>query len=268
MPAMKSPFPGMDPYLEPRWSDVHPTLLTLAKEALQPALPPGLRARSEERVLLENVEGELRGYRSDVAVVSIPPDRRPVPGSPGAGGTATIEPVLVDLPSRPPFERFVQIVDVSSGHRVVTVIEVLSPWNKRGGRLNEDYRRKIEDYADAEVNVVEIDLLRSSRSRLGIGQEDLPIQRRTPYLVCVRRASRLNRWEVYPLPLREPLPRVPVPLRAKTDADVPLDLQPLIERAYIAGGHDDIDYAVDADPPLEGDDARWADELLKSAGRR
>jgi hypothetical protein len=26
---MKSPFPGMDPYLESRWSDVHPKLIAL-----------------------------------------------------------------------------------------------------------------------------------------------------------------------------------------------------------------------------------------------
>ena len=67
---MKSPFPGMDPYLEARWSDVHVTLIALIKEALQPLLPRGLRARSEERVLLEDAQGEaLTSYRSDVALV-------------------------------------------------------------------------------------------------------------------------------------------------------------------------------------------------------
>ena len=258
----------MDPYLEVRWSDVHVKLLTYIGETLQPLLPRDLRARSEERVLLEASEGDLRHYRGNIAVVELPRGREPHVATAGARpGTAMMEPVLIDLAERPPFDRFVQIIDVSSGNRVVTVIEVLSPWNKRGGRLNEEYRRKVEDYADAGVNVVEVDLLRSARGRLPVGQEDLPVHRRTPYLVCVRRATRLNRWEVYPLPLREPLPRVPVPLRP-TDADVPLDLQPLIERVYVAGGHDDIDYSVDPDPPLEGDDQGWADALLKSAGRR
>ena len=41
-----SPFPGMDPYLESRWSDVHVKLIGFIGEALQPLLPPALRARS------------------------------------------------------------------------------------------------------------------------------------------------------------------------------------------------------------------------------
>ena len=30
----------------------------------------------------------------------------------------------------------------------------------------------------------------------------------------------------------------------------------------------DIDYSEDPDPPLTGDDARWADALLREQGRR
>jgi hypothetical protein len=52
--AMLSPFPGMDPYLEARWSNVHTTHIALIQEILQPALPFGLRARAEERVLLQS----------------------------------------------------------------------------------------------------------------------------------------------------------------------------------------------------------------------
>jgi hypothetical protein len=37
---------------------------------------------------------------------------------------------------------------------------------------------------------------------------------------------------------------------------------------YTGGGYDDLDYTVDADPPLAGDDALWADQLLKDAGLR
>ena len=53
-----------------------------------------------------------------------------------------------------------------------------------------------------------------------------------------------------------------IPLRKKDD-DAPLDLQALIEQCYRNGSYDDdIDYNRDPDPPLEGADARWADELL------
>src|SRR5438128_2440789 len=138
---MKSPFPGMDPYLETRWSDVHVRLIAYVAESLQPQLPRDLRARSEERVFLETVEEEaLAGYRSDIAVVET---SRPA----GAirettSSLATVEPVIVDLYAGPDVDRFIHIIDVSSGNRVVTAIEILSPWNKTSGRLNADYRKK------------------------------------------------------------------------------------------------------------------------------
>jgi hypothetical protein len=66
---------------------------------------------------------------------------------------------------------------------------------------------------------------------------------------------------------RQPLPPLPIPLRS-VDADIVLPLQPFIDRAYVAGGHDDIDYSKPLDPPLNADDEAWADQLLRAAGRR
>jgi hypothetical protein len=255
----------MDPYLEARWSDVHSKLIAYISEHLQPQLPRDLRARSEERVLLESVpEEELTTYRSDIAVIQ----------SGGAGhtaaapeGTATLAPVLVDLSNAPQVERFVHIIDVASGNRVITAIEILSPWNKGAGRLNKEYLKKLQDYARAEVNVVEIDLLRSPRGRLEVGQQDLPADRVAPYLTCIRRATRPFRWEIYPMPLRQPLPTIPVPLRQR-EPDVTLNLQSLMDHVYVAGGHDDVNYRAAPEPPLSAEDAAWADQMLRSAGRR
>ncbi len=42
---MKSPFPGLDPYLEASWSDVHQRLITYAPDQLASQLPSELRAR-------------------------------------------------------------------------------------------------------------------------------------------------------------------------------------------------------------------------------
>ena len=50
---MKSPFPGMDPYLEEHWRDIHHRFLTYACDELQELLPRDLRARLEERVFVE-----------------------------------------------------------------------------------------------------------------------------------------------------------------------------------------------------------------------
>ena len=66
---MASPFPGMDPYLEQFWRDVYARLIIYAADQLQGNLPSDLRARVEERVVVEPGEGEWRSVYPDVRVV-------------------------------------------------------------------------------------------------------------------------------------------------------------------------------------------------------
>ena len=266
MPVLDSPFPGVDPYLQRRWGDVHSTLVTFVKEALQELLPTGLRARSEEQVLLEDEGGEplRRWYRPDVALVGVVP---PTPAVAYSGPDVEAGVIVVELAAEPEVDRWVKIIDTTAGNRVVTAIEVLSPANKRPGPLNRLYRRKLRDYARGSVNVVEVDLVSGSRTRLPVARRDLPADQRTPYLIAVRRAPVPERWVCYPVSLRRPIPPVRVPLRP-ADADVTLDLQDLLRRVYRAGGHDDIDYAPEPRPPLAPDDSVWADAVLRAAGRR
>jgi hypothetical protein len=103
---------------------------------------------------------------------------------------------------------------------------------------------------------------------LAVPPQLIPPAHRTPYQVCVSRGWQPQRAEIYAVPLRERLPSIKIPLR-ETDADVPLDLQALIDQCYRNGGYDDdLDYKVDPEPRLDPDDARWADELLRGQGRR
>jgi hypothetical protein len=239
----------------------------LISETLQPTLPAGLRARIEERILLET-EGEFRrGYRGDVAVVETE-SRESIPQASSAAVLDKV-PVVVEFFHEPEIERFVEIIDINDGGRVVTAIEILSPANKAAGRNNRVYRRKIQDYTRADVNVVEIDLLRSSRKRLRVTKDILPAERRSTYLISVLRPQEddVERWACYPFSLRESVPPVPVPLRS-TDKDARLELQPLLEKAYAAGGHADINYRIPPDPPLSAEDEAWADHLLRTAGLR
>ena len=60
---------------------------------------------------------------------------------------------------------------------------------------------------------------------------------------------------------------VSIPLRP-ADPDVLLELQAILDQCYRNGGYDDIDYPGEPDPPLRGDDAAWADALLREQGRR
>lgn len=96
MEHVRSPFPGMDPYLESRWPDVHVKLIGFMGEAIQPLLPKDLRARGEERLLLESEDedADAREYRSDVAVVETPASVRPT-GSQAALAVATVDPVII-----------------------------------------------------------------------------------------------------------------------------------------------------------------------------
>src|SRR4029077_3542413 len=106
----------------------------------------------------------------------------------------------------------------------------------------------------------EIDLLRAGAHVLQVPLTQYPASHPTPYKVCVHRGWKA-RAEIYRVPLRERLPAIRVPLR-ETDADVVLDLQALIAQVYRHGRYDDIDYTVAPVPPLEPEDANWADEVL------
>lgn len=261
---MPSPFPGMDPYLERHWGDVHARLVIYASDQLNRHLPSELKARVEERVFVELPE-EPRVVVPDVRIVE-----RAVPSKKATGATtavATAEPLIVPLDEAIP-EKFIEIRDASSGHQLVTIIEALSFANKTPGVGRIKYLQKQKELFAAGVSLVEIDLLRSGKSLLPFPIERLPADCRTPYGVCVTRGWKLTRVEFYPISLQQRLPAIRIPLRP-TDADVALDLQQLIEQCYENGAYtDDIDYRAEADPPLATDDSRWANDLLRKLGKR
>ncbi len=263
---MPSPFPGMDPYLEAHWRDVHSTLVIYIRDALNDNMPPELRARVEERVVLERPEGIGDGLYPDVRVVAHgrAGQATPLPGE----GVATAEPVIVTADPEPLTEGYIEIIDVSSGNKVVTVIEILSPTNKLPGEGRDAYLGKQRDLCRSDTSLVEIDLLRLGRHTLAVSRANLSPPQRTPYMVCVRRAWTRSKAEVYPILLQHRLPPVKIPLRP-TDPDAQLDLQALLEQCYRRGRYEsDLNYAVDPEPPLTGADAKWADEMLRQKGLR
>jgi hypothetical protein len=266
---MPSPFPGMDPYLEAHWRDIHASLVVYASDALQGVLPRRLRARVEERVLLETPMG--LGHHPlfpDVRVVEYRPEsRRGLEARPEAGAVMA-ESLLVETETESITETFLEIIDRESGNRVVTVIEFLSPSNKSPGPNREQYLRKQREVCSSDSNLVEIDLNRFGTHTLAFPLVHLKPQGRTVYMACVRRATLRGKAQVYPMPLWERLPVVKVPLR-RDDADVPLDLQALVEQCYRNGGYEGtLDYAADPDPPLVGADLEWAEEWLHEKGLR
>jgi hypothetical protein len=128
------------------------------------------------------------------------------------------------------------------------------------------YLKKQRELQLGRVSTVEIDLLRAGQRLLPFAPELLPASYRTPYQVWVRRGWRPTAVAVYRVALRERLPTIAVPLR-RSDEDVPLNLQALIELCYHNGSYeDDLDYQTDPDPPLPAADARWAAVLLRKRG--
>jgi hypothetical protein len=257
----------MDPYLEAHWRDVHAGLVIYARDALQGALPGSLRARVEERVLLETSKGiGDHPLFPDVRVVEYT-SKRGLESRPGAS-VVVAEPLVVDVEPDTAAETYLEIIDPASGNRVVTVIEFLSPSNKSPGPNRELYLRKQREVCASDVNLVEIDLNRFGTHTLAFPLEHIKPQGRTAYMACVRRATRPGKAEVYPMPLWERLPVVKVPLRPE-DADAPLDVQALVEQCYRNGAYEGtLDYAAEPDPPLTGADRTWADERLRELGLR
>jgi hypothetical protein len=263
-----NPLPGMNPWLEWHWGDVHTSLNTYARDALQPQLPAGLRARVEEYVVVEGDEDEEGlgdRFSPDVQVLERP-------DAPSSGGATTLvaevaEPLIVPRQTEPATLHSLHIVDTKTGHRLVTSIEFLSAANKGTAAGRQQYREKQERLLSGRVNLVEIDLLRSGAWVLAVPRTRVPKARRAPYRICVVRAARQHLAEVYPVALQTPLPTIRIPLRRK-DADVLLNLQALLDTTYVNGGYEDLDYTQDPHPPLTGPDADWAERLLREKGLR
>lgn len=269
----RSPFPGMDPYLEASWGDIHLSLITYSRDLIQPQLPDDLHARAEERISVGTPDAGRTMLIPDVRVVE--KRRRSRRGDDG-GGVAVAEPqakvanlakpLLIEYDDDPTTEGFIEIREAGRGGRVITVIEFLSKTNKLPGKDRRKYLQKRKQLRRGRVNLVEIDLLRSGRRMPPLFDMALSPAHQTAYCVLTMRAGQ-RPLEFFPMSLREPLPTIPIPLR-KTDEDVTLDLQAVLQQAYINGRYDDTDYTIDPNPPLSDVDAAWADALLRENGRR
>lgn len=263
---MPSPFPGMDPYLEDPaiWPDFHQSFITYTRDALQPNIRPRYHAHIGERLY---VVRPPRSIYPDVFVTKRKPARVPA-GHTSEGTREPDAPVLIPLPPEEVREVYIEIIDVTHGGQVVTVIEVLSPANKSPGEDHERYRRKQEEVLSSETHLVEIDLLHAGEHTIAVPAHYLIPHQPWRYLVSIIRAGRRDQAEVYPITLRQRLPRIAIPL-AEPDPDVVLDLQAVFEQCYENAAYTDIvDYVNDPKVALTAKDTRWAGVLLHEKGLR
>lgn len=272
---MSNPFPGMDPWMERRWSDAHHSIITFARRQIRPLLPPDLKVCVEERLYVAS-EPPRRQPRT---TVTRSPDLSIVERDPGAavrarsvaaggGGAVLGDPLVLEmeLEGGPFTEGYIEVRERRPSNRLVTVIEVLSPSNKRAGDGRTKYREKQKECLTAGVNLVEIDLLRGGRWTVAAPPDQVPTEGATAaYRASVWAAAAPAEVELYLFPLRERLKAIAVPLRA-ADPFVPLDLQGLVDGAHDEGEYDDADYTCPPKPKLSPEDMAWARAVLQEKG--
>ncbi|MDQ2733257.1 MAG: DUF4058 family protein, partial [Armatimonadota bacterium] len=232
---MPSPFPGMDPYLEsPQlWRGFHKFFIVAASTAINALVPPHYVANINER---------LYSIQSDVTVFQRP--REPVlagGGNSGGGGTDVAAPVdapfMMSVYPVEIREPFIEISAVGDEEQVITVIELLSHANKAPGSPGHTlYLTKKQEVLSGSSSLIEIDLLRAGQHTVSPPAENLDALARWDYVISLHRPSFPWRYEVWLRTVRQPLPRISIPL-AGDDPDVALDLQSMIERVYTVGGY-------------------------------
>jgi hypothetical protein len=160
-------------------------------------------------------------------------------------------------------EAFLKIIHVES-ETLVTVIEVLSPANKvRGSRGRASFMAKRHEIMNSEVHWVEIDLLRA-----GVPSVTDPPLRPCDYRILVSRADQRTKTRFWPVSVRQPLPVIKIPLRGK-ETETLLDLGAVFRSVYHRAAYDvSVDYRKEPQPPPEGEDAKWARELLREYRRK
>lgn len=255
---MPGPFPGMDPYLERAgiWQGFHNSFIAYLNEALNLALPDRFLARSEMRVYIDQAP-PVRAV-PDVSVFAVARGTDGPRAAIAAHPRPISSPLEIVLETRR--EAFLEILDRANGNRIVMVIELLSPENKRGaGR--EEYRRKQQAVLESSAHLVEIDLLRGGSATVFAPS----IEGDRGYRVSLadfRRPWSAFLWRV---DLREPLPVLSLPL-TDDSGPVTVDPQAVFDRCYDAGRYaavlDDA-YSGPTEPPLSADDALWAQERLR-----
>ena len=260
---MPSPFPGMDPYLEgDLWQEFHDRLANQISTQLLPLLAPKYVALLAKRYVFD---------RPSLGVLDLPPEQRIIYPDAHVVRVGEAAPVYErttapTLEVNSPMEEEVPILSVEirdiAQRRLVTVIEILSPVNKRGDGAREYVERR-NDLMKTRTHLLEIDLIRRG-GRIPLEGELPP----APYYVFLSRFTRRPVTEVWAISLRAPLPVVPVPL-LPPDEDVPLDLQAAVNACFDLVVYERLLNYREAPPPppFSESDAAWIAECSEAAGR-
>lgn len=255
----QSPFPGMDPYLEAPnlWPDVHSRLMNIFAEQLTPNLAPKYIAELETQIVIDRIQDTQIDTKTVLPDITITQPQQGFTGTMVATPVAPA-PLRLNLPVAIPTRLVSIYIRLRETQQIVTVIELLSPVNKRAGSEGRQaYLEKRMTFLESPFHLIEIDLLRKG-PRMPF--DGLPPK--TDYLAMVSNMYEYPACDVWPISLRHPLPVLPVPL-LRPDPAVPLDMGQALQIAYQRARYDlRIDYSKLPLPPLSPEAKVWIEALL------
>ena len=260
---MRPQFPGMDPWLErpELWPDVHNSLIAAIRDQLAPMVRPRYFVDVESRTTLLSGSEVDSVYEADVAIYAKAPRKATRRGSVSVLERTDVQPIEVGVPVEDmEIEETYLTIQELPGRKMVTVLEVLSPTNKKVKDARADYLKKRRNLIRSKVNFLEIDLLRAG--------EPMPLIDPPPpndYRILICRTRPRRKAVVYTFPWTVPIPTIPIPL-LPGDAEPVLDLNTVLHSLMDRAGYDlVIDYRKPPRPPLRPEDKDRAATILAQA---
>src|SRR5205085_10190617 len=170
--------------------------------------------------------------------------------------TAVLEaPTTVELPAADlESDSCIEIRDRWS-RKLITIIELLSPSNKNPGPDRDQYLAKRRGILRSPAHFVEIDLLRGG-PRMPAAEAPA-----ADYCVMVSQAEDRPRAGLWPISLRDALPKIPIPLHPG-DPLPHLDLQAVLHEVYDLADYRKYVYEDSPKPPLRAEDEAWAKGVI------
>jgi hypothetical protein len=181
-------------------------MITALADQLQLLIEPRYVTSVEERVFVEGPQRRI----PDLWVKKSAASRAGL-----AVATPRTKAVVIEVETLEVREGRIEILDASAGLKLVTVIELVSPTNKTRGPGRRSYRQKQKEFLRSDCHLVEIDLHRTGRHTLAVPHwrvlQEVPAYE---YLASVSRAESRQRFELYPMRLREPLDTIDMLIEA------------------------------------------------------
>jgi len=255
---MPTPFPGMDPYLERLhlWVQIHASLIIDIQRFLTPLLRPRYNVAIEQHTYLTFLPSDEQSSGIPDILLALPKDQ--IDEESMVATTNLASPLVSELPMpKVVIERYLEVRDTVN-KEVVTVIEVLSPANKKGREGRAQYERKRLKVLASLTNLVEIDLIRAGKPL------PMKVEQISDYRIVVSRGWQRPQADIYLFGVREKIPDFPIPL-AEGETEPVLPLNQILHTLYDLGGYDlTVDYRQKLEPLLADEDANWAERILKN----